>query len=172
MRLTLISKKSRGFSLMELMVIVSILSVLSAIAIPNYLRHRTKGMIGQATKELKTLQRAIQDLGHDTGFWPDDETDLEDKTIAGTRRDHGSEHYDLSGSEMGLDSTNGTYPDWQGPYYKGPWTDPWGTKYFIDYDYHLPDDREVPVVGSYGPDRCCKNDYGEDDIIMLLPASG
>jgi hypothetical protein len=73
---------------------------------------------------------------------------------------------------MGLDSTNGTYPDWQGPYYTGPWTDPWGTNYFIDYDYHLPDGREVPVVGSYGPDRCCKNDYGEDDIIMLLPASG
>jgi prepilin-type N-terminal cleavage/methylation domain-containing protein len=47
MRLTLINKKSRGFSLTELMVIVSILSVLSAIAIPNYLKHRTKGMIGQ-----------------------------------------------------------------------------------------------------------------------------
>ena len=78
MRLTLISKKSRGFSLMELMVIVSILSVLSAIAIPNYLRHREKSKIAKATSELKLLQRKIQDLGHDTGFWPDDD-DPEDK---------------------------------------------------------------------------------------------
>ena len=45
---------------------------------------------------------------------------------------------------MGLDSTDGGFPDWQGPYYDGPWVDPWGTNYFIDYDYHLPDGMEVP----------------------------
>ena len=170
MRLTLIPKKSRGFTLMELMTAVAILGVLSAIAIPNYLKHRQKGLIGKATGDLKNLQRKIQDLGHDTGFWPDDEDDLEKKTIAGNLDEHGSEHYDLSGDEMGLDSTDGTYPDWQGPYYTGPWKDPWGKNYFIDYDYHLPDGREVPVVGSYGPNKCCENEYDEDNIIVLLPA--
>jgi prepilin-type N-terminal cleavage/methylation domain-containing protein len=171
MRLTLINKKSRGFSLTELMVIVSILSVLSAIAIPNYLKHRTKGMIGKATKELKLLQRKFQDLGHDTGFWPCDQDDLEKKVIAGTRSDSGKEYYDLSGPEMGLDSTDGTYPDWQGPYYTGPFVDPWGTNYFVDYDYHLPDiDEQVPVVGSYGPNKCCQNQYDEDNIIVILPS--
>ena len=169
MRLTLIPKKSRGFSLMELMVIISILSVLSAIAIPNYLKHRQKSKIGRATKELKTLQRKIQDLGHDTGFWPGD--DPGDKRPAGLRSDSGKEYYDLRGPEMGLDSTDGGFPDWQGPYYTGPWTDPWGTNYFIDYDYHLPDGREVPVVGSYGPNKCCKNEYDEDNIIVELPSS-
>jgi len=163
MRLTLIPKKSRGFTLSEVMTAIAICGVLSAIAIPNYLKHRQKGLIGKATKELKTLQRKIQDLGHDTGMWPGN-------TPAGILDEHGSEHYDLSDDDMGLATNDGSYSDWQGPYYTGPWKDPWGTNYFIDEDYHLPDGREVPVVGSYGPNKCCKNEYDEDNIIVLLPA--
>ena len=163
MRLTLISKKNCGFTLMELMVIVSILGVLSAIAVPVYLKHRQKGFIGKATGDLKALQRNIQDLGHDTGRWPGGDP-------AGDLNASGSEYADLSGAGMGLEATDGTYPDWQGPYYTGPFKDPWGTNYFIDIDYHLPDGREVPVVGSLGPNRCCVNNYDDDDIIVLLPA--
>ena len=164
MRLTLSPKKSRGFTLMELSVIMAILGVLSAIAIPNYLRHREKGKIAKATSELKILQRKIQDLGHDTGMWPGGK-------IAGTLDEHGSEHMDLSDDDMGLTTNDGSYSDWQGPYYTGPWKDPWGSNYFIDEDYHLPDGREVPIVGSFGPNKCCKNEYDEDNIIMLMPAN-
>ena len=163
MRLTLIRKNSHGFSLMEVMTAIAIVGVLSAIAIPSYMRHRQKGLIGRATGDLKALQRKIQDLGHDTGMWPG-------KVIAGDLDVSGTEFEDLSGPAMGLDSTDGGYPDWQGPYWTGPFTDPWGTNFFIDIDYHLPDGREVPVVGSYGPNKCCKNDYDDDDIIVLLPA--
>ena len=163
MRLTLIPKKRGGFALMELAVIIAIVAVLAAIAIPAYLGHRQKGMIGQATGDLKALQRKIQDLGHDTGLWPG-------KVSAGDLNASGTEFEDLRGPAMGLDSTDGSYPDWQGPYYTGPFEDPWGKNYFIDIDYHLPDGREVPVVGSYGPNKCCINDYDDDDIIVLLPA--
>ena len=90
MRLTLPTKKSRGFTLMELCVIIAILGVLSAIAIPNYLRHREKSKIAKATSELKLLQRKIQNLGHDTGFWPGD--DPGDKRVAGLRSDSGKEY--------------------------------------------------------------------------------
>ena len=163
MRLTLIRKKSRGFTLTEVMTAIGIIGVLSAIAIPNYLRHRQKGFIGRTTGDLKALQRKIQDLGHDTGLWPG-------KIAAGTLNLSGTEFEDLSGPAMGLDSTDGNYPDWQGPYWTGTFKDPWGTNFWIDYDYHLPDGREVPVVGSYGPNKCCKNSYDDDDIIVLLPA--
>ena len=43
MRLTLIPKKSQGFTLMELMVIIAILGVLSAIAVPMFMKQRKKG---------------------------------------------------------------------------------------------------------------------------------
>ena len=68
MRLTLIPKKSRGFTLTEVMTAIAICGVLSAIAIPNYLKHRQKGLIAKTTGDLKNLQRKIQDLGHDTGM--------------------------------------------------------------------------------------------------------
>lgn len=70
MRLTLIRKKSRGFTLTEVMTAIGIIGVLSAIAIPNYIKYRQKSVIAQATGDLKKIQRKVRDLGHDTGFWP------------------------------------------------------------------------------------------------------
>ncbi len=163
MSLTLIRTKNRGFTLMEVMVAIAICGVLSAIAIPNYIRYRQKGLIARATGDLKALQRKAQDLGHDTGLWPGGDP-------AGNLDVDGTEYEDLSGPAMGLEATDGSYPDWQGPYYTGPFKDPWGSNYFIDIDYHLPDGREVPVIGSYGPNKKGKNEYDDDDIIVLLPA--
>ena len=68
MCLTLIPRKSRGFTLVEVMVAIGICGVLAAIAIPNYIKYRQKGFIAQATGDLKKIQRKVLDLGHDTGF--------------------------------------------------------------------------------------------------------
>ena len=166
MHLTLIRKKSRGFTLMELMVAIAIVGVLSAIAIPNYLRYRQKGLIGRATGDLKTIQRKIQDLGHDTGLWPN-------KRPAGSHVTMGSggEVWDLSQSTAGLTANGGgAFSDWQGPYFTGPFKDPWGHNYFFDGDYNL-NGRIVPVVGSFGPNGCCKNAYDDDDIILIIPSA-
>ena len=166
MHLTLIRKKSRGFTLMELMVAIAIVGVLSAIAIPNYLKYRQKGLIGRATGDLKTIQRKIQDLGHDTGLWPN-------KRLAGSHVTMGSggEVWDLSQSTAGLTANGGgAFSDWQGPYFTGPFKDPWGHNYFFDGDYNL-NGRIVPVVGSFGPNGCCKNAYDDDDIILIIPSA-
>ena len=166
MRLTLIPKKSRGFTLMELMVAIAICGVLSAIAIPNYLRYRQKGLIGGATGDLKTIQRKIQDLGHDTGFWPN-------KIPAGVSVAMGSanEVWDLSNPNAGLTANGGNFfPDWQGPYFTGPFLDPWGHNYFFDSDYNL-DGRVVAAIGSFGPNGCCPNAYDDDDIVLIIPAN-
>ena len=166
MHLTLIRKKSRGFTLMELMVAIAIVGVLSAIAIPNYLKYRQKGLIGRATGDLKTIQRKIQDLGHDTGLWPN-------KRPAGSHvtMGAGGEVMDLSDPNAGLTANGGgAFSDWQGPYFTGPFKDPWGHNYFFDGDYNL-NGRIVPVVGSFGPNGCCKNAYDDDDIILIIPSA-
>ena len=166
MHLTLIRKKSRGFTLMELMVAIAIVGVLSAIAIPNYLKYRQKGLIGRATGDLKTIQRKIQDLGHDTGLWPN-------KRPAGSHvtMGTGGEVWDLSQSTAGQTANGGgAFSDWQGPYFTGPFKDPWGHNYFFDGDYNL-NGRIVPVVGSFGPNGCCKNAYDDDDIILIIPSA-
>ena len=165
MHLTLIRKKSRGFTLMELMVAIAIVGVLSAIAIPNYLRYRQKGLIGRATGDLKTIQRKIQDLGHDTGLWPN-------KKPAGgaVSMGAGGEVWDLSDPNAGLTANGGGFfKDWQGPYLTDTFQDPWGRNYFFDGDYNL-NGRVVAAIGSFGPNGCCKNAYDDDDIILIIPS--
>ena len=165
MRLTLITKKSRGFTLTELMVAIAICGVLSAIAIPNYLRYREKGLIGAATGDLKKIQRKIQDMGHDTGFWPN-------KRPAGgsISMGAGGEIWDLSNPNAGLTANGGNFfPDWQGPYLTDTFQDPWGRNYFFDGDYNL-NGRPVAAVGSFGPNGCCPNAYDDDDIILIIPS--
>lgn len=169
MRLTLIRKKSRGFTLVEVMVAIGICGVLAAIAIPNYLKHRQKGLIGRATGDLKYIQRKIQDLGHDTGKWPTGNTAGEAKSMSG-----GNEIEDLSDPDCGLTANGGGWADWQGPYMTGPFKDPWGKPYFFDEDYRLPDGRTAAVVGSTGPDMCCVTGpkaYDDNNIILIIPAN-
>jgi len=169
MRLTLIPKTNRGFTLSELMICIAIIGILAGIAIPSYIKYRERGFIAQATGDLKKLQRAVQDLGHDTGRWP---TKGGTKLMAGeaTGIIFDNELWDLSVDEAGLAATDGNYPQWQGPYYTEPFQDPWGTNYFMDHDYEI-NGRRMSAVGSFGPNKCCQNAYDDDDIILIIPSN-
>ena len=52
-------KKTRGFSLIELMVITAIISILMAIAIPNYISYRNKAYCSQAENDANNVKGAI-----------------------------------------------------------------------------------------------------------------
>jgi len=43
MRLTLIRKTNRGFTMNELMICISIIGILAGIAIPSYIKYRERG---------------------------------------------------------------------------------------------------------------------------------
>ncbi len=64
----------RGFTLIELMIVVFILSVLAAMLIPNFLRARTNAQVSTSKANLKNLASALETYYVDNQAYPSDVT--------------------------------------------------------------------------------------------------
>lgn len=67
----------KGFTLVEIMIVVAIIALLAAIAIPNLLRARVNANEANAQATLRTLSTAIESFaGANSGIYPDAIADL------------------------------------------------------------------------------------------------
>jgi prepilin-type N-terminal cleavage/methylation domain-containing protein len=166
------STHHRGFTLVELLVVLSILSLLSSIVVAAANVARKYGKIAHAEQELRQIQHAINLLAYDTGEWP------AHKKVNTIETTGSNELWDLSPTSLGLTGTDGNYPGWSGPYISSLPLDPWGNRYFLDTDYSI-DSLNRPcnsgggcvnavAIGSFGPDGVGQNVYNSDDIIIIL----
>ena len=107
---------------------------------------------------MESIEIAVKMLAIDTGYWPNKEKVDATNTV---------EVWNLSVSAAGITATDGSYPDWKGPYYKGIPKDPWGNNYFFDVDYKIGGSDYI-VIGSFGPNGAGPNQYDGDDVIIIL----
>lgn len=65
-----ISFKQEGFTLIELLIVVAIIAILAAIAIPNFLAAQTRSKVSKLKAEFKTLATAIESYYVDENTYP------------------------------------------------------------------------------------------------------
>lgn len=65
-------KEDFGFTLIELLIVVAIIAILAAIAIPNFLAAQTRAKVTRAKGEMKTLATALESYYVDNTCYPDD----------------------------------------------------------------------------------------------------
>ncbi|MDI6783234.1 MAG: prepilin-type N-terminal cleavage/methylation domain-containing protein [bacterium] len=66
----MIKKDNFGFTLIELLIVVAIIAILAAIAIPNFLAAQTRSKVSRVKKELQTVTTAIESYNVDNTVYP------------------------------------------------------------------------------------------------------
>ena len=65
-----IPRSARGVGLVELMVVVLIISMLMAVAVPSYQRVRKKAKAAALVNDLRVFAAVFQAYAHENGSWP------------------------------------------------------------------------------------------------------
>jgi len=63
-------KKGKGFSLIELLIVVAIIGIIAAIAIPNLLSALQKGRQKRTMGDMKSLGTAVETVNTDCAYYP------------------------------------------------------------------------------------------------------
>ncbi|MBS1724084.1 MAG: type II secretion system major pseudopilin GspG [Armatimonadetes bacterium] len=129
----------RGFTLIELMVVILILAILAALVIPKVVGRTSDAKITKAQSDIATLSQLVQQFRLDTGRYPTTEEGLQALRVPPA------------------DSTG-----WKGPYTtKDIPNDPWGNPYI--YEYPGGTGNESYFLGSYGRDGQPGGDADTED---------
>ncbi len=62
-------RTDKGFTLMELMIVVAIIGILAAVAVPNFMRSREKSRFSACVESMRTLHEAAASFEQDHRTW-------------------------------------------------------------------------------------------------------
>ena len=65
----------KGFTLIELMIVIAIIGILAAIAIPAYQDYTVRAQVTEGLNLAGDLKAAVAEDFANTGLWPADRTD-------------------------------------------------------------------------------------------------
>jgi general secretion pathway protein G len=121
-------KKSRGFTLIELMVVILILAILAALIVPRVIGRTSQAKTAKAQADEAQLRSFIQQFRLDTGRFP--------------TSDEGLQALEVQPSDV---------TGWKGPYSdKGIPADPWNNEYILEIPG--PEGEDSFSIVTYGAD--------------------
>ena len=173
------TKKNKGFTLVELLVVIAIIAVLAALAAPAILKALTKSKITKANGVCSSFEVAVNNFENEYNYLPYGGSGNSPTTDEEIRSDNDVVAV-LAGREDTINfkkikffqqgepngSSDATYKD--GMHISGTTAklyDPWGETYYITIDYDLNDEINNPmksgelihgkkvVIWSKGPDQ-------------------
>jgi prepilin-type N-terminal cleavage/methylation domain-containing protein len=100
--LTQLNTKRAGFTLVEIMIVVAIIALLAAIAVPNFLRSRKRSQATQVLEDLRILDSAVDQyaIENNKASGNPDFADLQAYVKTGTRL-YSSANTDILGNSFG-----------------------------------------------------------------------
>lgn len=109
MKLQTLKKKKKGFTLLELLVVLAILAILIAIAIPVYKNQKEKAARTAHNANVRVLETAVESYKQDNnGELPGDLDDLVNgEYIKSVPKVPASENVKLKGKSYEIDKKNG-----------------------------------------------------------------
>lgn len=63
-------KRLQGFTLIELLIVVAIIGILAAIAVPNFMNAQVRAKVARAQSEMKSIQTALESFYVDNSGYP------------------------------------------------------------------------------------------------------
>ena len=107
-----LNKNRGGFTLVEIMIVVAIIALLAAIAVPNFLRARKRSQATRVLEDLRLIDSAIDQYaiernkaGGSTVNWSDVQQYLKSGSAL-----YNSNHTDILGGDYGSTFTVDTLP--------------------------------------------------------------
>jgi type II secretion system protein G len=72
-----------GFTLIELLIVVAIIAILAAIAVPNFLEAQTRSKVSRCAADMRTIRTGLESYRVDTNKYPETDLGIADMNQAG-----------------------------------------------------------------------------------------